>query len=223
MKGIDVLNNAFEGYHTCLFAYGQTGSGKSYSIVGYGANKGIIPMACEEIFRRIEEQKADPQNTTKYEVTLSMIEIYNECVQDLFVKPNARKKGGLNIREHPKTGVYVEGLMKKPVGSYDEISKQIDIGTSNRTIGATQMNATSSRAHTVTCMSFKQRFHDKETGQPSNEKVSDINLVDLAGSERAESTGATGDRLKEGSNINRSLSILGKVISILAEKAKGGK
>jgi hypothetical protein len=60
LQGIQVLDNAFEGYHTCLFAYGQTGSGKSYSIVGYGSNKGIIPRACEEIFRRIEEKVRDP-------------------------------------------------------------------------------------------------------------------------------------------------------------------
>jgi hypothetical protein len=83
------------------------------------------------------------------------------------------------------------------------------------------MNATSSRAHTVTTITFKQIFIDKETGKTFNQKVSDINLIDLAGSERAESTGATGDRLKEGSNINKSLMILGKVISALAKKAEG--
>jgi hypothetical protein len=75
-----VLDNAFEGYHTCLFAYGQTGSGKSYSIVGYGNNKGIIPRACEEIFRRIDERNSNPENNIQHTVTLSMIEIYNECV-----------------------------------------------------------------------------------------------------------------------------------------------
>ena len=73
-----MLDNAFEGYHTCLFAYGQTGSGKSYSIVGYGKNEGIIPRVCEEIFRRIDERVKDPQNSIQHEITLSMIEIYNE-------------------------------------------------------------------------------------------------------------------------------------------------
>ena len=149
------MNNAFEGYHTCLFAYGQTGSGKSYSIVGYGSNKGIIPRACEEIFRRINERVADPQNNCQHEVTLSMIEIYNECVQDLLIKPSLRPKGGLNVREHPKFGVYVEGISKVPVQSYGEIQSQIDVGTNNRTIGSTNMNATSSRAHTVTTITFK--------------------------------------------------------------------
>ena len=85
------------------------------------------------------------------------------------------------------------------------------------------MNATSSRAHTVLTICFTQVFYDENTGQPLNRKQSDINLIDLAGSERAAKTAATGDRLKEGSNINQSLSILGKVITQLAEKGKGKK
>mmetsp|Transcript_31758 Transcript_31758/g.48713 ORF Transcript_31758/g.48713 Transcript_31758/m.48713 type:complete len:524 (-) Transcript_31758:1087-2658(-) len=129
----------------------------------------------------------------------------------------------MKIRQHPKIGVYVEGVKKVPVSSYEEIENQIDNGTKNRTIGSTNMNATSSRAHTVTTISFKQIIFDKGTGKKINEKSSDINLIDLAGSERAESTGATGDRLKEGANINKSLMILGKVISELAKKAEGKK
>lgn len=221
-QGQDVLNNAFEGYHTCLFAYGQTGSGKSYSIVGYGNNKGVIPLVCEEIFRRIDERNNNPENNIQHSVTLSMIEIYNECIHDLLIKPSDRPKGGLNVREHPKFGIFVEGMSKIPVQSYDEIQKQIDTGTSNRTVGSTNMNATSSRAHTVTTITFTQRFINKETGLPTSEKMSEINLVDLAGSERAGSTGATGDRLKEGSNINKSLSVLGKCISVLAQKSTTG-
>ena len=112
--------------------------------------------------------------------------------------PNKRPKDGLKIRQHPKIGVYVENMVKVPVASYEEIESQINNGTANRTIGETNMNATSSRAHTVTTITFKQIFIDKETGKTFNQKVSDINLIDLAGSERAESTGATGDRLKEG-------------------------
>lgn len=217
-----MLNNAWQGYHTCLFAYGQTGSGKSYSIVGYGPNKGIIPMACEEIFTRIEEKRKNGDGSITYQVEVAMLEIYNECVQDLFVKPAQRIKGGLNVREKPGGEVYVENLSSVPVNSYNEISRQIDVGTSNRTLGATNMNATSSRAHTILTIQFKQTFYDKDTGQPLNRKVSNINLVDLAGSERAGSTGAEGQRLKEGANINKSLSVLGKVIQTLAEKS-GGK
>lgn len=217
--GVGVLNNAFEGYHCCLFAYGQTGSGKSYSMVGYGKNKGIIPIACEEIFRRIEEVES---KTLHCEVTASMLEIYNEQIQDLLKPPHERVKGGLKIREDPKAGVYVQDLSKTPCSNYDEISEVLDKGNSNRTVAATQMNATSSRAHTVLTICFTQIVYD-ETGRPFNRKVSNINLVDLAGSERASKTGASGDTLKEGSNINKSLSTLGRVITALAKKSSGSK
>ena len=79
-QGQEVLDNAWDGFNACLFAYGQTGSGKSYSIVGYGENKGVIPRTCEEIFKRIAEKSAEPSNTTQYSVSISMIEIYNEKV-----------------------------------------------------------------------------------------------------------------------------------------------
>ena len=217
--GVGVLNNAFEGYHCCLFAYGQTGSGKSYSMVGYGKNKGIIPIVCEEIFKRID---AVESKSLHCEVSASMLEIYNEQIQDLLKPPNERIKGGLKIREDPKTGVYVQDLSKLPCSSYDEISDVLDKGNSNRTVAATQMNATSSRAHTVLTISFTQIIYD-DTGRPLNRKQSNINLVDLAGSERASKTGATGDTLKEGSNINKSLSTLGRVITALAKKSSGSK
>ncbi len=161
-----MINNAFDGYHTCLFAYGQTGSGKSYSIVGYGTNKGIVPRACEEIFTRIKARSAQPDSNVKYEVTVSMLEIYNEHVQDLFTPPNNRPKGGLKVREGTVAGVFVEGLSKVPVRSYDEIQRQYDVGNNNRTIAATQMNATSSRAHTIFSIVFKQRFFVTEIESP---------------------------------------------------------
>lgn len=216
---MEVLNNAFEGFNACLFAYGQTGSGKSYSVVGYGENKGIVPRACEEIFKRINDYKNDTTKRIECQVTVSMIEIYNEQVQDLFTKAPQRPKGGLRIREDPKKGVYVEQVQNAPVDSYEAIDRKLQEGNENRTIGQTNMNATSSRAHTVNQIIFKQRHLNMETGKPERELVSNINFVDLAGSERAESTGATGDRLKEGTKINQSLSILGRVIGVLAKKA----
>mmetsp|Transcript_9491 Transcript_9491/g.18330 ORF Transcript_9491/g.18330 Transcript_9491/m.18330 type:complete len:1042 (+) Transcript_9491:1092-4217(+) len=216
--GVEVLNNAWEGFHTCLFAYGQTGSGKSYSMVGYGSNKGIVPVTCERIFERMSSSR---DTNIKYDVKISMLEIYNEQVQDLLAPGGKRVQGGLKIREHPKTGVFVEGIIKKEVQSYAEINAVTEAGTKNRTVAATQMNATSSRAHTVLTISFTQISYDPATGQPLNRKQSDINLVDLAGSERAAKTGATGDRLQEGSNINKSLSTLGKVITTLAKKSAG--
>jgi hypothetical protein len=153
-----VINNTFEGYHTCLFAYGQTGSGKSYSIVGYGNDKGIVPRACEEIFTRIKKKMEEPDCNVQFQVTVSMLEIYNEHVQDLFTNPSSRPKNGLKVRESPAAGVFVEDLSKVPVRSYDEIQKQYDVGNNNRTIASTLMNATSSRAHTIFSITFKQRF-----------------------------------------------------------------
>lgn len=109
--GREILDNAWQGYHCCLFAYGQTGAGKSYSMVGYGANRGIVPITCEEMFRRI---KASQDNVT-YDVQVSMLEIYNEKVQDLLVPVAKRSPGGLKVREHKVYGVYVEGLVKQHV------------------------------------------------------------------------------------------------------------
>ncbi|KAJ8041556.1 Kinesin-like protein KIF28P [Holothuria leucospilota] len=214
--GQGVLDNAFQGFNCSLFAYGQTGAGKSYSMVGYGKNKGIVPITCDVLFQTME--KGD--GSTKYEVSFSMLEIYNEQVRDLLQKTNP--KGGLPVRQNPKLGLfYCQGLKNVPVGSYKEIEGKIDEGTANRTVAATQMNATSSRAHTVVTITFNQ-ISKNEVGQETK-KTSVINLVDLAGSERADSTGATGDRLKEGANINKSLSSLGNVISALADLSMGKK
>ena len=215
--GKQILDNAWEGYHCCLFAYGQTGSGKSYSMVGYGTNKGIVPISCEEIFKRISNN----QDASKhYEVEVSMLEIYNEKVQDLLVPIQKRPPGGLKIRESKALGVFVSDLTKYPVSSYEKISNKMDEGYQNRTIGSTLMNNTSSRAHTIVTIEFKQI---QSVGKAKSEKLSKINLVDLAGSERANSTGATGARLKEGCNINKSLLVLGNVINTLADKALGKK
>ena len=213
--GKQVLDNAWEGYHCCLFAYGQTGSGKSYSMVGYGANKGIVPISCEEIFKKIEKNKSEDKI---FEVQVSMLEIYNEKVQDLLIPPKQRPNGGLRIRESKLLGIFVEGLTKYPVTSYEQIAKKMEEGYQNRTIGSTLMNATSSRAHTIVTIEFRQITI---LAKKRSEKLSKINLVDLAGSERTGITGSTGERLKEGCNINKSLLILGNVINCLADKALG--
>lgn len=217
--GRGVLENAWKGYNCSLFAYGQTGSGKSYSMVGYGQNKGIVPIFCETLFSEVE-QKRKEGSETEYQVTFSMLEIYNEAVRDL-LNPASNKKGGLKVRQHPAKGFYVESLVTVPVKDYADIDSRIEEGTRNRTVAATNMNATSSRAHTIVAINFIQKGKN-EAGQMMT-KTSIVNLVDLAGSERAESTGATGDRLKEGSAINQSLSTLGNCIKALADQSSGKK
>uniref|UniRef100_A0A8B9NLV6 plus-end-directed kinesin ATPase n=1 Tax=Accipiter nisus TaxID=211598 RepID=A0A8B9NLV6_9AVES len=144
---------------------------------------------------------------------VSYMEIYCERVRDLL---NPKNKGNLRVREHPLLGPYVEDLSKLAVTSYTDIADLMDAGNKARTVAATNMNETSSRSHAVFTIVFTQKKHDTETDL-STEKVSKISLVDLAGSERADSTGAKGTRLKEGANINKSLTTLGKVISALAE------
>ncbi|KAK0053203.1 kinesin-like protein KIF28P, partial [Biomphalaria pfeifferi] len=216
--GDGVLKNAWEGFNSTLFAYGQTGSGKSWSIVGYGINKGVVPLFCENIFKGIDEKKKSGDKT-EFEVTFSMLEIYNEQVRDLLDPNGGNKRGGLRIRQHPKSGFYVEDLLVVPVQSYKDIELKMDEGTRNRTVAATNMNATSSRAHTIVGITFVQKFRNA-AGEDTT-KSALINLVDLAGSERAESTGATGDRLKEGAAINQSLSCLGNCIAALADKSSG--
>ncbi|KAF3126918.1 kinesin-like protein Klp8 [Orbilia oligospora] len=214
--GGPLLDNAFQGYNNCIFAYGQTGSGKSYSMMGYGEEYGIIPRICQNIFERITSEK-DPNIVSTIEV--SYLEIYNEKVRDLL---NPSNKGALKVREHPSLGPYVEDLAKLVVTSFREIENLMDEGNKARTVAATNMNETSSRSHAVFTLILTQKRHDVETGFDT-EKVSRISLVDLAGSERATSTGATGARLKEGAEINRSLSTLGRVIAALADLSSGGK
>lgn len=218
--GSPLLDNAFKGYNNCIFAYGQTGSGKSYSMMGYGQEYGVIPKICKHMFDRIDSVQEKNLSCT---VEVSYLEIYNERVRDLL---NPATKGNLKVREHPSTGPYVEDLAKLAVQSFAEIENLMDEGNKARTVAATNMNETSSRSHAVFTITLTQKRHDVET-RMDTEKVAKISLVDLAGSERATSTGATGARLKEGAEINRSLSTLGRVIAALADlstgKKKGGK
>ncbi|KAF4079243.1 hypothetical protein AMELA_G00190820 [Ameiurus melas] len=215
--GEEMLLHAFEGYNVCIFAYGQTGAGKSYTMMGRQETdqQGIIPLLCEDLFTKINDSNTD--NSMSYSVEVSYMEIYCERVRDLL---NPKNKGNLRVREHPLLGPYVEDLSKLAVMSYNDIQDLMDSGNKARTVAATNMNETSSRSHAVFNIIFTQRRHDAETDNTS-EKVSKISLVDLAGSERADSTGAKGTRLKEGANINKSLTTLGKVISALAEVDSG--
>lgn len=215
--GKPLLDNAFQGYNNCIFAYGQTGSGKSYSMMGYGQEYGIIPKICQDMFERIKSMQAD--KNLSFTVEVSYLEIYNERVRDLL---NPSNKGNLRVREHPSTGPYVEDLAKLVVQSFPEIENLMDEGNKARTVAATNMNETSSRSHAVFTLTLTQKRHDVETSM-SGERVAKISLVDLAGSERATSTGATGARLKEGAEINRSLSTLGRVIAALADMSSGKK
>ncbi|XP_062294034.1 kinesin-like protein KIF16B [Scomber scombrus] len=214
--GTDVLKAAFEGYNACVFAYGQTGSGKSYTMMGNPGDAGLIPRICEGLFSRISD--ATRWDEASFRTEVSYLEIYNERVRDL-LRRKSTQTYNLRVREHPKDGPYVEDLSKHLVQNYSDVEELMEAGNINRTTASTGMNDVSSRSHAIFTINFTQAKFDAE--MPS-ETVSKIHLVDLAGSERADATGATGVRLKEGGNINKSLVTLGNVISALADMAQDG-
>ncbi|KAI9719916.1 MAG: Kinesin [Chrysothrix sp. TS-e1954] len=212
--GEEYLDHNFEGYHTCIFAYGQTGSGKSYTMMGTPEEPGLIPRTCQDLFERIESNE-DP--SVSYNVRVSYFEVYNEHVRDLLV-PRTNSPYYLKIRESPTEGPYIKDLTDQPVRNYNDIVRLMKAGDSSRTTASTKMNDTSSRSHAVFTIMLKQ-IHADMTTDETTERTARIRLVDLAGSERAKATEATGARLREGSNINKSLTTLGRVIAALADAA----
>ncbi|XP_054719028.1 kinesin-like protein KIF17 [Uloborus diversus] len=204
-----LCKNVTEGYNGTVFAYGQTGCGKSFTMQGIthpASQKGIIPRAFEHIFEAI----ATTENT-KFLVHASYLEIYNEEIRDLLGKETKKK---LELKEHPDKGVYVPGLSLHPVHNTKECEEVMEIGWKNRSVGATLMNADSSRSHSIFTIHLEM-LELENSGDLI--KQGKLNLVDLAGSERQAKTGATGDRLKEATKINLSLSALGNVISALVD------
>jgi hypothetical protein len=217
--GEDFLDHNFEGYHTCIFAYGQTGSGKSYTMMGTPDQPGLIPRTCEDLFQRIESNDSPH---ISYTVRVSYFEVYNEHVRDLLTptRSSSANQYYLKIREHPTEGPYIKDLTDVPVKNYHELLRYMRIGDVSRTTASTKMNDTSSRSHAVFTIMLKQIHHDLSTDS-TTERLARIRLVDLAGSERAKATEATGARLREGSNINKSLTTLGRVIAALADPRHG--
>lgn len=213
--GEGILENAFQGYNACIFAYGQTGSGKSFSMMGNGEQPGLIPRLCCSLFERVHKEENEAHT---FKVEVSYMEIYNEKVRDLLDPKGSRQS--LKVREHKVLGPYVDGLSQLAVTSFEDIEVLMSEGNKSRTVAATNMNEESSRSHAVFSIIVTQTLFDPQSGN-SGEKVSKMSLVDLAGSERVSKTGAAGERLKEGSNINKSLTTLGCVISALADQSAG--
>ncbi|XP_067020405.1 kinesin-like protein KIF16B isoform X2 [Acropora muricata] len=183
-------------------------------MMGQDSAPGLIPRICQGLYSRMDSSGDDK---TEFRTEVSYLEIYNEKVGDLLRPAKGKDKFNLKVREHPKEGPYVQDLTKHVVKDYQGIENLMVEGNTNRTVASTNMNDVSSRSHAIFTILFTQaKFY---TDMPS-ETVSKIHLVDLAGSERANSTGATGNRLKEGANINKSLVTLGTVISALAEASE---
>ncbi|XP_069825100.1 kinesin-like protein KIF14 isoform X2 [Dendropsophus ebraccatus] len=214
-----LLDWSLLGYNTCLFAYGQTGSGKSYTMMGFGEEPGIIPRFCERLFSQIQTVK----QKVSFHLEMSYFEVYNEKIHDLLVfkADNGQKKQPLKVREHPLLGPYVEELSTNVVSSFQDIQGWLELGNKQRATAATGMNDKSSRSHSVFTLNVTQTKTEIVDGDEHDHRVtSRINLVDLAGSERCTSAKTSGDRLKEGVSINKSLLTLGKVISALSESSQ---
>nr|CAD7257427.1 unnamed protein product [Timema shepardi] len=209
--GTEVVDSAFQGYNACVFAYGQTGSGKTFTMMGSGENMGLIPRICKMLFGRMSAGK---DQGASYRTEVSYLEIYNERVKDLLRSGGGSQGHSLRVREHPKLGPYVQELSCHLVTDYSDIQELMRQGNIQRTTACTNMNDVSSRSHAIFTITFVQAGFSND--MPS-ETVSKVHLVDLAGSERADTSGATGQRLKEGAHINKSLVTLGSVISALAE------
>ncbi|XP_077133872.1 kinesin-like protein KIF14 isoform X2 [Ranitomeya variabilis] len=214
-----LLDWSLLGYNTCLFAYGQTGSGKSYTMMGFGEDLGIIPRFCEHLFSQIQAVK----QKVSFHLEMSYFEVYNEKIHDLLVfkADNGQKKQPLRVREHPLLGPYVEDLSTNVVSSFQDIQSWLELGNKQRATAATGMNDKSSRSHSVFTLIMTQTKTEMVDGEEHDHRVtSRINLVDLAGSERCSSAKTSGERLKEGVSINKSLLTLGKVISALSESSQ---
>lgn len=184
---------------------------------GSGEDGGIIPLLCTEIFDQISQRKASKIFT----VQCSLLEIYNENLRDLLAAGGDSRD--LQIRDDSSVGgggIYVDGITEAPIDSLSSLLNLMDSGQKKRAVGQTNMNEHSSRSHMV--LTFQVSACEVNDEQGVARTVSKLHLVDLAGSERQKATGATGDRLKEGAQINLSLSALGNVINALTEPKTAG-
>ncbi|CAM9173070.1 unnamed protein product, partial [Lampetra fluviatilis] len=208
-----LIDGIFKGYNATVLAYGQTGSGKTFTMIGADSgdadphSTGVIPRAVHALFRGVQSRDA-----YEFAISVSYLEIYQEEIIDLLYVGKDRPL--LSVREDPKEGIKVCGLTERLVASAEDMICWLEQGNLSRTVGATAMNAQSSCSHAIFTITVEQRGReDRESHYRSK-----LHLVDLAGSQRAKRTKAVGDRLREGSYINRSLLALGKVISALGEE-----
>ncbi|XP_065867590.1 kinesin-like protein KIN-12E isoform X2 [Euphorbia lathyris] len=223
VAGLPMVDNCMGGYNSCMFAYGQTGSGKTHTMLGdieggtrrHSVNCGMTPRVFECLFSRIQKEKeARKDEKLKFACKCSFLEIYNEQILDL-LDPSSNN---LQIREDAKKGIYVENLKEIEVASARDVIQQLIQGAANRKVASTNMNRASSRSHSVFTCIIESKW---ESQGVTHHRFARLNLVDLAGSERQKSSGAEGERLKEATNINKSLSTLGLVIMNLVSISNG--
>lgn len=223
--GKPLVDHALQGYNSCLFAYGQTGSGKTYSLTGDDLNPGVIPRLVSDLFISMS-------NDTR--ISMTYIEIYNDTINNLLADSTTQLQNiTYKIREHTVEGPYIPNLLPIVVENPDDLISRWTMGNLRRQTAATLSNEHSSRSHAILQITVQQKYLDDSYDTLDNDAssqasdgerlISKINLVDLAGSERAYTAHTCGDRLKEGSYINKSLFTLGKVINELSSSENGVK
>jgi hypothetical protein len=205
------VENTLNGLNSTLFAYGQTGTGKTYTMTGNSLRGGLVQRCVGLLIRRL----AHCPRLEGYSLRMNYVEIYNEAIRDLL----AEREGRIVVRELARSGFYVEGLEAVEVGDEEVFGRELQRGLLKRSTKSTKMNEVSSRSHTILTLFLEAKVADEQGG--SVLRISKLNFVDLAGSEKQKQTDVTGSKLKEASNINKSLTTLSLVISKLAEKAKG--
>ncbi|KAG6599244.1 Kinesin-like protein KIN-14S, partial [Cucurbita argyrosperma subsp. sororia] len=204
-----VVASVMDGYNVCIFAYGQTGTGKTFTMEGTPENRGVNYRTLKELFKISEER----DGVMKYELYVSMLEVYNEKIRDLLAdnsNPNLKK---LEIKQAAEGTQEVPGLIEAQVYGTEEVWEILKSGNRARSVGSTSANELSSRSHCLLRVTVKGE--NLINGQRTK---SHLWLVDLAGSERVGRIDVDGERLKESQFINKSLSALGDVISALASK-----
>ncbi|KAJ0248236.1 Kinesin-like protein KIN-12E [Hirschfeldia incana] len=223
VAGVPMVENVVAGYNSCMFAYGQTGSGKTHTMLGdieggtrrHSVNCGMTPRVFEFLFSRIQKEKeVRKEEKLQFTCRCSFLEIYNEQILDL-LDPSSTN---LQLREDHKKGIHVENLKEIEVSSARDVIQQLMEGAANRKVAATNMNRASSRSHSVFTCIIESKWVSQGV---THHRFARLNLVDLAGSERQKSSGAEGERLKEATNINKSLSTLGLVIMNLVSVSNG--
>ncbi|XP_060209442.1 kinesin-like protein KIN-14Q [Lycium barbarum] len=205
-----LATSVLDGYNVCIFAYGQTGTGKTFTMEGTEESRGVNYRTLEELFRIIEERK----NAFQYEISVSVLEVYNEQIRDLLVSGTQQVVKRLEIKQDGEGMHHVPGLVEAHVNNVNEVWEALRTGSNARAVGSTNANEHSSRSHCIHCVMVKGE--NLLNGECTRSKLW---LIDLAGSERIAKTEVQGERLKETQNINRSLSALGDVISSLATKS----
>ncbi|XP_017062611.1 osmotic avoidance abnormal protein 3 isoform X2 [Drosophila eugracilis] len=216
-----LVESTIEGYNGTIFAYGQTGCGKTHTMQGDGNlnNSGIIHKCFDHIFETISMA-----TNVRYLALVSYLEIYNESIRDLLNTNENTRMINHSLKEIPGIGVSVPTLTTHPVINTNQCYNWLSLGNKNRVTAATLMNEKSSRSHTIFTITLEQSPFFSSVASENNLggiRRGKLSLVDLAGSERQSKTGAQGERLKEASKINLSLSALGNVISSLVDgKAK---